>query len=195
MNTTELKSAITRDMEMLKHLDVDIMEPGLYYREIRRLVWTIFLLLFLPTIAAELICIPFKWPSFAEYPMHHMAQTLLFPAFISLLFLINLFGLISEWVIFNHQLKSHLYTGDLLHQKACTIWRLPYVIYALSILLITPFFGWEYAVGVQFAAALIVPVILQLMINLEINRIGVSALFTVIKQYFESSQTTRGKYE
>jgi hypothetical protein len=187
MSTTALKQAIAEDIEILKHLDVDIMEKDLYYREIRRLSWMVFLLLSLPTMVAEIIYLPLDWALFSKNPMDSTRFILLIPSFISLLFLVGLFGLISEVVIFKHQLKPHLQTGELLYQKALKVWRVPYAIYAMSILLITPCFGWWSAGAVEFGSALVVPVILKIMIDLEINRIGVSTLFTVIKKYFESN--------
>ena len=187
MSTTALKEAITADIEILKYLDVDIMESSLYYSEIRRLAWTVFLLLSLPTLMAEVIYLPFDWPLFVKCPAYHTGFILLVPALISLLFLVGLFGLMSEVVIFKHQLKPHLYTGELLYQKTLKVWRVPYAVYAVSILLITPCFGWWSAGAVEFGAALVVPVILKVIIDLEINRIGVSALFTVIKKYFEKN--------
>lgn len=45
-----LKEAIAKDIETLKQIEVDVMESSLYYKQVKRWVISIFLLLFITTL-------------------------------------------------------------------------------------------------------------------------------------------------
>jgi len=184
MRSDDLKNAIAHDMDTLRHVDVDVMDRAIYYGEIRHIALRLFMFLWLPTLLAGLIWLPLQWDIFMKCPLYHLGIIVIGSMLVTVVFLSGLFGLISHFVIFKHQLMLQLITGEYLYESIMQIWKTPYLIYAGSILCITPLFGWWSACLVQFGASLLMGQVVRMCIDLEINRLGISALFCVIKKYF-----------
>ena len=60
-----LKEAIAKDIETLKQIEVDVMESSLYYKQVKRWVINIFLLLFITTLLVGALSAPFTDKMFA----------------------------------------------------------------------------------------------------------------------------------
>jgi len=107
MNTNELKKAITDDIDTLKRLDVDILESTLYYREYRHWVVIGFLLMWIPTVLASVLAVPFQWKDFVRDPVYNLIFIFIAPTLLSMLWMTTYFGLIGQWIVgLSHRFAS-----------------------------------------------------------------------------------------
>ena len=185
MNTHELKQAIVEDIDTLKTLDIGILESTVYYSEYRHLAVIGFLLMWFPTVIAGFLAIPFQWTLFIGAPIYNTAFILLAPALLSLLWMTTYSGLIGQWVVFKHQIKPHLKTGDVLYNAWRPLFKTPYLVYAILLTIVTHFTSFQAAFLFQFGGFLLLEYAFGLLIEMEVNRVGISALFVVMKDYFQ----------
>jgi magnesium-transporting ATPase (P-type) len=185
MNTNELKKAITDDIDTLKTLDVDILESTLYYREYRHWVVIGFLLMWIPTVLASVLAVPFQWKDFVRDPVYNLIFIFIAPTLLSMLWMTTYFGLIGQWIVFKHQIKPHLKTGNILYNAMLPLCKKPYFVYVALLIFITHFTSFFAAFLFQFAGLLFLEYAWGLLIEMEVNRVGISALFGVMKRFFK----------
>ena len=118
------------------------MERERYYGEIRRIGFRVFMFLWLPALFAGLVWLPLQWNMFMECPIYHLGIIVGGSMLMTLVLLSGLFGFISHFVIFKHQLMPQLIMGDYLYESIMRIWKTPFLVYAGIIVCITPLFGW-----------------------------------------------------
>ena len=184
MNAHELKQAIVEDIDTLKTLDIGILESTVYYSECRHLAVIGFLLMWFPTVIAGFLAIPFQWTLFIGAPIYNTAFILLAPALLSLLWMTTYSGLIGQWVVFKYQIKPHLKTGDVLYNAWRPLFKTPYFVYAILLTIVTHITSFQAAFLFQFGGFLLLEYAFGLLIEMEVNRVGISALFVVMKDYF-----------
>lgn len=199
MKSLELKQAIKEDLETIKNLDLDIMDPKEYYRLHRFLFIKVILIyyfvafigcfLFSQTgLNLPVIFIPII-PTLMIFFMHHLSM-------------------LNDYIIFYYQIRPKLKTGDLIAQKIKKAVRLYFALYIPAVwgmalfvghiytrlsggpyfsefeLYFKPAFSCSFPVGGFLVCMLIV----QSIIELELKRVGISTLFSMIQKYFSPDE-------
>lgn len=186
MNATELKKAMAEDINTFKSLDLEIMEARDYYRaNIKLFIGTFLAINIIPIIAGFLSSI-FHWSEVASTFKVWENVAILFgiATFISGFIFLLLFDHLNNYVIFYHQIRPRLKTGKILVEKIKFAALIAYVTFAISVIIPALFFPPEGVLIIEPIAFFISGIVSQSVIDLEIKRIGISALFTVLTNYF-----------
>ena len=188
MNDKELKQSIADDIETLKHLDIEIVESGRYYGEVRRLTLHWFLSLFGTSLAIGLVCIPLEWhPSgmdvFGQI-IFCLGGSLLF----SFLFSLGIPSFAGQFVIFKDQLRPKLKTGDFLMKQLERIARVTYMTFVTILFISTVIAGSPLVGFMMIVAVCLTGCVMKLLIEMEAIRLGASVFFIVIKKYFSKNK-------
>lgn len=199
MNAHNLKQMITEDIDILKSLDLEIMSSEDYYMANLKLFKTVFLRMYLTVVGTAMISILFHWSSFFSDRREVLYQILLmFGGGLLLTGFIFLFiqETLNNYVIFYHQIRSKLKSGELLNNQIRKAGWLAYKIFAVIVVVPILFLEPVCVLLAEFGAFFVSGIITGLLIEMEMKRIGVSALFTLIKCYFDKSkneiQNSRG---
>lgn len=188
MNDKELKQAIEDDIETLKHLDVEIVESGRYYGEVRRLTLHWFLGLFGTSFAIGLVCIPLEWHSSGMDVLGQILFCLGGSLFFSLLFSLGIPSFAGQFVIFKDQLLPNLKTGDFLMKQLERIARVTYVTFVTILFIATVIAGSPLVGFMVIVAVALTGCVMTLLIEMEAIRLGASVFFIVIKKYFSKNK-------
>jgi len=196
MKSPEMKAAIQEDIETLKTIDVDIMSPKAYYGAIRRLYFSVCLKMFgsliIPFVIAYLLDM---------HEIRHVGSegfevaVLSFFAAIpgTIMLTIPLFGLITNYVIFKAQFKDKLRLGEEIDQMIRRMGRLAWFsfwgvmaisgfgLHPITLLILGVVGGWIILWGIE------------MFIEMEIKRLGISVLFETLKKHFEKKDAVEAQ--
>ena len=188
MNSKDLKQAIADDIEGLKNFDIDIMESKEYYGALRREACRLFLWLWLTFIGTKIFWIPVQWKEFIQDPLYAIGFLTIGSALVALLFVFIAFLTLSDLVLFKYQMKPKLKTGQFLWDEATFAGRKVYFWFVGLLMVANAFIDWPYVLGVEFGVTLVSIMIAKMLFELELRRVGISALFTVIREYFDKDK-------
>ena len=192
MNNKELKQAIAADIETLKGLDVEIIPARTYYLGLLKLVaggiWKLGLVVFL--------AITF---SFIHNPTHPMTGrgdyvelifwSALASFFMALCAMFFLLSTMSQYYLIQYHLKNRLKTGSLLVNKlrhcGWFFWGV-FTLFCLMFASYTESAAIFLMIGFSFMASAFIT---HLAISMEMNRVGISTLFTVVNEFFNKDKT------
>ncbi|MCW8400511.1 hypothetical protein OQJ26_17160 [Legionella sp. PATHC038] len=193
MNTQELKEAIGQDIQTLKTLDVDIMPANQYYQANIRLFLYVFLKMYVVVVLGNFL----PWLIHIREILKHasLGEALLELGYVELLGIgvclfvfLFLYSPLNHYVLFKYQLKDTLQTGKMLLQKMHSAATIFYRIYVAIVLIPSAFLFPGVAVLLAFVGFLISGLLTNIIIEMELNRIGISTLFTLIKAYFNQDK-------
>ncbi len=108
--------------------------------------------------------------------------------FSSLFFMFFFIGKIKTYVIFKHQIKPYLKTGNYLTTKIKLAFKLYFGVFGTLVLMTIPLFDQDMTFFAGIAAFIFSAVIASIGINMEASRIGISVLSIAIRSFFENSR-------
>ena len=111
----------------------------------------------------------------------------------SLFFMLFFVGKVKNYVIFKHQLKPKLQTGQYLAKKISLAFKAYFTIFWLFTMITIPLFDQDMTFFAGIAAFIFSGVIISFVINLEASRIGVSVLSSALVNYFDTTQKKHPK--
>ena len=191
MNGQNLKQMISEDINVLKTLDLEIMPSGDYYKANLRLFISVFLRMYLTVSGAAIISILLHWNSFFSDKWNILWDMLLtFGGSFLLTGFIFLFiyETLNNYVIFHHQIRSKLQSGELIDKQIKRAGCLAYTIFAVVVVVPTMFLNPVCVSLAEFAAFFASGIITGIIIEMEMKRVGISTLFTLIRGYFDKSK-------
>ncbi|MBA2650233.1 MAG: hypothetical protein H0U75_11720 [Legionella sp.] len=192
MNNQELKEAITQDIERLKTLEVDIMPAQEYYQTNARLVVYVFLKTYATILLGYILPCFFYWQTLSSNTPYQLLMDFLYMALLALgvcLFaMLFISSAINQYVILNYQLKNKLKTGGLIVEKIRLAGTIAYRIFAAIVLIPSIFLPPGCALILGFGAFIMSGFLTSMLIEMELNRIGISTLFTLVKNYFDKDK-------
>lgn len=106
--------------------------------------------------------------------------------FSSLFFMFFFIGKVKTYVIFKHQIKPKLKTGDYLTTKVKLAFKLYFGVFGTLVLMTIPLFDQDMTFFAGIAAFIFSAIIASIGINMEASRIGISVLSTAIASFFDS---------
>lgn len=189
MSTNELKQAIKEDIERLKSIELDIMSSSDYYAENRRLLTQIFFRMYLVPVLAFCLSAVFHWKDvFYGWETFYILAVGLGGSFL-VTGLICLFiqDSLNDYVIFHHQLQSHLKTGELLDSQIQRAGWLAYKIFVPVVVIPVLFLHPSSVVITEFVAFFVSATVTGILVEMEMKRIGISILFSLVKDFFGKS--------
>jgi hypothetical protein len=191
MNHQDLKKAISDDVETIKLLRPEIIPAKIYYARLLMLFvsgfWKIWLIVSL-TITYAGINHPSNEGLAREAISQVMNEATLMASFLSFAAMLLLTPAINFFILFRFHLESSLKTGALLVKK---LKHIAYIFFGFFILLCTLFGSYIesaaifMAVGFAFFGSLAAT---YFLVKMELNRIGVSTLFTMFDHYFSKGK-------
>ena len=104
----------------------------------------------------------------------------------SLFFMFFFIGKVKTYVIFKHQIKPKLKTGDYLTTKIKLAFKLYFGVFGTLVLMTIPLFDQDMTFFAGIAAFIFSAIIASIGINMEASRIGISVLSTAIASFFDS---------
>lgn len=187
MNNIELKKAIANDLETIKHLELEIIPAQTYYRDLLKIfvscVSKIGIVIFLTVIYASTFN-PSKLDMVSEPWMPLITGTAFSAFFMALGSMLFLGVAITNYYLIKYHLEKRLQTGPLLIK---TLRQLGWMFYCLFSVLCL-FFGScveSAAIYTMIVFSFLISGFLtQFFLGMEIKRIGLSAIFTVITAFF-----------
>lgn len=198
MTTHELKEAITQDIETLKTLEVDIMPADEYYKANLSLFIHVFLKMYGTIILGFFLPVFFYWQELASMSFLELLSSLGLIALLALglcLFaFLFIYSSLNHYVLINHQLRGKLKTGDLIVKKIRLAGTIAYRIYAAVVLIPSIFLFPGCALFLAFGAFFISGIVTSILIEMELNRIGISTLFTLVKNYFDKEKKPMAEF-
>ena len=198
MNTRELKEAITQDIETLKTLDVDIMPADAYYKANSRLFLHVFFKLYGTILLGFILPCPFYWRELMSFSAHELCYIFIWMPLMALglcaFAFLFIYSSLNHYVLIKHQLRGHLKTGDLIVKQIRLAGTIAYRIYAAVILIPSLFLFPSAALFLAFGAFFISGIITGILVEMELNRIGISTLFTLVKNYFDKDKTPTAEF-
>lgn len=198
MTSQELKEAIRKDIEGLNTLDVDIMPADEYYSANARLSLYLFLKLY-GTILLGVV-LPFLWyghhvsslSGLLHYLSNLIGMFVVASGFCAFAFLFVL-AWVNQYVLFNYQLRHKLKTGELIVQKTRWIGRIAYRIFAAIVLIPSFFFPPGFALTLSLVGFFVSWFVTNFIFQMEINRLGISTLITLVNTYFDKDKRSSGE--
>lgn len=191
MNGQNLKQMISEDINVLKTLDLDIMPAGDYYKANLRLFLTVFLRMYLTVAGAAVISIFLHWSSFFSDKWNGLWEMLLtFGGSFLLTGFIFLFiyETLNNYVIFDYQIRSKLQSGALIDKQIKRAGWVAYTIFAVVVVVPTIVFHPMAVLIAEFVAFFASGIFTGIIIEMEMKRVGISTLFTLIRGYFDKSK-------
>jgi len=192
MNNNELKQAITEDMKTLKNLDLDIIPAREYYTSLFKLfiswVWKLGLVAFVAILYASVV-----------NPNHHgiakesilsLVTNSAIIAFVMAVGGVILLGsAIMKYYLINYHLKNRLKTGHLLVNKLRQFAWIFFSIFTFFCLLFAIYSDSADIFFMLVFAFIISALITYMAVSMEINRVGVSTIFTAVSQFFNKDKS------
>ncbi|BCA97254.1 hypothetical protein TUM19329_36150 (plasmid) [Legionella antarctica] len=198
MNTHELKKAITEDIETLKTLEVDIMPAHEYYKANVQLFVRVFLKLYGVILLGYLLPCPFYWKSLMSETAYGLLSAFFWMSVLALglcLFaFLFIYSALNHYILIDCQLKNKLKTGGLMVKQIRRAGTIAYRIYAATVLTLSLFLFPGCALFIAFGAFFISGIVTSILVEMELNRIGISTLFTLVKNYFDKDKTLRAEF-
>lgn len=184
-----LKEAIAKDIETLNQIEVDVMQSSLYYTEVKRWVISIFLVLFLTTLLVGALSAPFTDKMFAAGQVAYKFKLYFGLAFAGSILLF--FGRIS-WcgpiIVFKEQILPKLEARDWVINQTKRVLLRGYIGFVVLMFLGTLYFGWPFVGVVMLFSFAVSTAVTMNLTMIELNRVGASVLFRVLKDYFQKTQ-------
>jgi hypothetical protein len=187
MNTKELKQAIASDIETLKSLDVEIIPAKIYYMGLFKLmaggVGKLGLVVFLAIIYASVHNSTPPISGEGEY-IELIIWSIIAAIFMASCAMLILLSPISQYYLIKYHLKNRLKTGELLVSK---LKHFAWLFFGVFIL-----FCVMFASDAQPAVVFLMIIfsfmgsafIAYLVVGMEMNRVGMRTLFTVVNNFF-----------
>jgi archaellum biogenesis protein FlaJ (TadC family) len=193
MTSEELKAAISDDIEALKTLDVDIMPADSYYKACARLFIIVFLKLYGTVLLGFFLPFVWFWPqvqSLSEWQelLSNLAGLLLMGLGFVVFILLMMASAFSHFVLINYQLRPKLKTGELIVKKMRLSATIAYRIFAILVLIPSFFFPPGAALYTAIGAFFISGLVTGILIEMELDRIGISVLFSLVKHFFDKDK-------
>ncbi|HGO6700359.1 TPA: hypothetical protein ACK8SH_002759 [Legionella pneumophila] len=194
MNHQELKRAISQDVETIMHLNPEIIPAKIYYSQLLKLFisgfWKIWIIISI-TIAYAGINNPSNEGLAREAATQVMREATLMAFFLSFGVMLLLSPSINFFILFQFHLEKTLKTGALLVRKFRHIAYLFLGFFIFFCIL----FGRHgessvifMMIGFSFFLSLAVT---YFLVKMELNRVGVSTIFTIFDQYFSKGKDLR----
>lgn len=188
MDPQQLKQALAEDMKIIKTLNPDIIPARSYYGDLLKGVfsgfWKMFIILFLTLcyIMGSDKTDPITWSEL-------FTTSCVISFFLSTIAMLILFRPISFFVQFRFHLEKKLKTGAIIRKKCSHISMIFFGVFAFLCIL----FG-SYAEGTQILFMLVLSFFLSLgatnlVVNMELSRIGFECLFTLFNEFFSKGKT------
>lgn len=192
MSTQELKEAITQDIETLKTLEVDIMPADEYYKANMGMFVHVFLKLYGTILLGFFLPIILYWKELAATPFLELFSSfgllVLMALGLCLFAFLFIYSSLNQYVLINYQLKNKLKTGDLIVKQIRLAGTIAYRIFAAVVLVPSFFLYPGCALFLAFGAFFVSGILTGILVEMELNRIGISTLFTLIKNYFDKDK-------
>lgn len=193
MSSEELKKAIAEDIETLKTLELDILPAKTYYRANGRLFLQVFLKLYGTVLAAIILPYLSHWRQVSEIPKGELFSGLfsLFGLALGLCAFAFLFiySALNHYILVNYQLRDKLKTGEVVVDKIRLAGNIAFGIFAAVMLIPALFLEAGMAIFVAIGAFFISAILTNIIIEMEVNRIGLSTIFGVVNAYFDKDKT------
>ncbi|HAT8643607.1 hypothetical protein [Legionella pneumophila] len=194
MNSQELKQAIANDIEVMKHMDVEIIPATEYYLSLLKLVvggfWKLGVVSFLAILFACLHNPRYPLNGWEAY-FNEITSSALIGFSMALGVIVLLFHALNYYYLIKYHLEKRLKLGKILitklKQAAYLFWGL-FALFCLMFASQAESFTGYLAVGSAFIVS---AVITCLIISMELNRVGISALFTVVSQFINKGKTIK----
>lgn len=186
MNSHALKAALSADIKSIRMLSPDIIPARIYYGSLLKTSFSFFWKIWL--IVGATIAYPcFHYPKSPFTTQLIVGESIVFGFFISLIALLILCSPISSFVLFRFQLKTHLKTGELLERKFKQV-----AVAFIGFFVIFSLLLGSYAHPEQIPFVVVFSFLLGLgatcfVVNMELKRIGLSTMYTVINEFFTKS--------
>lgn len=199
MTSAELKQAIKEDIEALKTIDIDIMPSDEYYRTNARLFLYVLFKLFGTALLGLVLPLVWYWHYFSS--LSEWLETLGALFWASLLMLgimvfimLMISSSLSQYILINYQLRPKLKTGELIVSKMQLTGTIAYRIYAACVLIPSLFLPPGAAFYVAFGAFFVSGILTSILIDMELDRIGISVLFELVKHFFDKDKKPSGAF-
>ncbi|HHT9922928.1 TPA: hypothetical protein ACT9LI_002284 [Legionella pneumophila] len=187
MNPQQLKKAIVEDIRIIKGLEPEIIPAWFYYGNLLKMIfsgfWKIFLILFIAFCINELSAtkVSNAWPRM-------ITDSIMVSFFLSAVGMLILLAPISFFVQFRFHLEGILKTGSFIRKKCNHISMVFFGVFA-SLCILSSIYISE----IMIVFGLIVSFFLsigatQLVVNMELSRIGFSSLFTLCNEFFSKGK-------
>lgn len=191
MNHQELKKAISEDVETIKQIDPEIIPANVYYPSLLKLFasgfWKIWLIVSL-TIAYAGINHPSNEGLAGEAIAQVMREAILMAFFLSIGAMVLLTPSMNFFIQFKFHLEKKLKVGAICVKKFKQIAYLFLSVFTILCFL----FGKNgessaifMLVGFAFFGSMTVT---YFVVNMELNRIGLSTIFTLFSHYFNKGK-------
>ncbi|WP_010654208.1 hypothetical protein [Fluoribacter dumoffii] len=189
MDNTQLKLAVADDIRTIKHLDPDIIPARVYYGDFFKIMlaifWSIFVVISSTLTYSFTFNTQFKTPAtYSEI----ISSSVIVAFFLSLGALIVLWNSVNFFVLFRLHLETKLKTGVLLVKKFKLIAK---VFLGFFVFFCTVFgsYGEDTQIllmlGFAFFGSLAAT---YFLVSMELSRIGISTIFTVINEFFHKEK-------
>lgn len=191
MNYKDLKSAIDEDVSAIKRLEPDIISARFYYWSLSKLFlsgFLIFGLIISATLAYAGIVHPSNEGLAREATSQVIGESVLMAFFMSVGAMLLLFQALNFYILFRFHLEKRLKTGTLVVKKLKQISYLFWGVFALFCALFASY-GESAAifmfVGFAFFGSLLVT---YFLVSMEVSRIGISTIFSLINEFFHKGK-------
>lgn len=192
MSTYELKEAISLDIETLKSLEVDIMPAKEYYRLNAQLFCYVFLKIYSTILLGFILPILFHWQEIARTPIIELMSALGFMALLAFglctFAFVFIYSAINHYILIKYQLKDKLRTGDLIVRQIRLAGMIAYRIFAAVVLIPSIFLFPGCALFLAIGGFFISGILTNIIVEMELNRIGISTLFVLVRRYFDKDK-------
>lgn len=101
---------------------------------------------------------------------------------------------LSQYILINYQLRPKLKTGELIVSKMQLTGTIAYRIYAACVLIPSLFLPPGAAFYVVFGAFFVSGILTSILIDMELDRIGISVLFELVKHFFDKDKKPSGAF-
>lgn len=186
MNSQELSAAIQDDIRRIRTLSPDIIPGRIYYGLLARLgfgfYWKILLIVSLAlTYSFHYNSDPLRLPFPSMFDS--MLGALIIGSIASLIMTVLLINPLNMLVLFRFHFENKLKTGGLLLKKFKLIGLIYFSALTFFCLLCGFFVKPEVMVGMLIFAFVLSGLATSFFINLELNRIGLSTIYSVINEF------------
>ena len=194
MNNKELKLAIINDLETLKRLELEIIPARDYYHGVLSLfvngLWKLGLIVFIAVLWA-MHHHPSNHAIASETFTELVIDAALLAFFMALGAMLLLSIALNHYYLIQYQLKNRLKTGHWLINKLRQCAWLFWSIFTFCCLLFASD-AEANIIYIPVVFSFIVSAIITLIVmNMEINRVGLSALFALITQFFNKDKAAK----
>ncbi len=185
-----LKAAIAEDIETLKKLDVEILPASDYYKANGRLFLYVFLRIYGTVLGGCIVPSFFYWKDLMSMGAFTYLLELMGAAFVLCAFaFLFIYSSLNHYVLIKYQLRDKLKTGDVLVDKLRLAGNIAYGIFAAVVLILSLFIPPGASLHLAFGGFFVSGIGTSIVVEMETNRIGISALFTLVQHYFDKDKT------